>query len=57
MCTTIIGVREKMGTELVTTQVVIEDTLTQEVVEIALSDGSELDLFSGTDKVWALLFI
>ena len=46
-----------MASELVTTQIVIEDTLTQEVVEIALSDGSELDLFSGTDKVWALYLI
>ena len=47
-----------MATELVADRQVFQQTLTQEVVEIALSDTDEVDLFSGTgaNEVRALIF-
>ena len=50
---------EKMATELVADRQVFQQTLTQEVVEIALSDTDEVNLFSGTgaDEVRALIFV
>ena len=50
---------EKMATELVADRQVFQQTLTQEVVEIALSDTDEVDLFSGAgaNEVRALIFV
>ena len=50
---------EKMATELVADRQVFQQTLTQEVVEIALSDTDEVNLFSGTgaNEVRALIFV
>ena len=50
---------ENMATELVADRQVFQQTLTQEVVEIALSDTDEVNLFSGTgaNEVRALIFV
>ena len=50
---------EKMATELVADRQVFQQTLTQEIVEIALSDTDEVNLFSGTgaNEVRALIFV